>query len=538
MGGANRPSPTPPAALEGPDRLLVPLATRPTSWDEARVGTPALNVSMDAMLVPTATDGLRVATAHVVALDGVVDDDMRARFLECITREGSDEASGAEPPSETWERRTTDRPPAGDARDDDDQTAAAADDDDDSRRHWGLRPAAMSHLERTLAVEDWAFLEFHARLAVLFPDHVVCHMPARAMRSHRQDRDGDESFRCDAFVANALGFLDDGRDDALALLDRFKRDLEGFHGKNSNDVSDSDVSDDDDDEEEEDQEARRDASRVKRRPVKRRPAAVTVPEPFNIARSRPRPAPPVEAKPEPFKAKPVPISTRRFGPTAEQIAVRRAEARNREAVAAKYADPRLAFRLRAVERPSNVEKVRAEMEAREIAAIEAERASVIPIARSVPASNAPGFVDPKAGPVKTNAAAILRADAVLRARREKEMAAVEDFEAGLRDSSEYEAGARRCGWRRGEPSRGGGQNAGGFGCAHEEARARARRGGGGAGGARRGDAERTRDAATARDASERANSRTPKRLVIKSHQRNAWAWNKRVLFWRRKETRR
>ena len=169
----------------------------------------------------------------------------------------------------------------------------------------------------------------------------------------------------DAFVANALGFLDDGRDDALALLDRFKRDLEGFHGKNGNDVSDSDVSDDDDDEEEEDQEARRDdASRVKRRPVKRRPAAVTVPEPFNIARSRPRPAPPVEAKAEPFKANPVPISTRRVGPTAEQIAVRRAEARNREAVAAKYADPRLAFRLRAVERPSNVEKVRAEMKAR------------------------------------------------------------------------------------------------------------------------------------------------------------------------------
>jgi probable phosphoglycerate mutase len=94
----------------------------------------------------------------------------------------------------------------------------------------------MSHLERTLAVEDWAFLEFHARLAVLFPDHVVCHMPARAMRgAPREDRDGDEiedeeerppssdegpssdlppkrshrpsdassSFRCDAFVANA-----------------------------------------------------------------------------------------------------------------------------------------------------------------------------------------------------------------------------------------------------------------------------------------------------------------------------------------------
>ena len=261
---------------------------------------------------------------------------------------------------------------------------------------------------------------------------------------------------------------------------------------------------------------------------------MTVPEPFNIARSRPRPAPPVEAKPEPFKAKPVPISTRRFGPTAEQIAVRRAEARNREAVAAKYADPRLAFRLRAVERPSNVEKVRAEMEAREIAAIEAERASVIPIARSVPASNAPGFVDPKAGPVKTNAAAILRADAVLRARREKEMAAVEDFEAGLRDSSEYEA------WRskmrlEDEANRAVevAKTREASVRAHEEARARARGGGGAAErGARRGaNARRCDWLATRRNA---RTSRTPKRLVIKSHQRNAWVWNKRVLFWRRK----
>ena len=180
-------------------------------------------------------------------------------------------------------------------------------------------------------------------------------------------------------------------------------------------------------------------SRMRERTMRGAPSRATVPKPFNLRPSRPRPAPPVQVPVAPFKANPVPISTRRAGPTADAIAVRRAETRNREAVAKKYADPKLVFRLTAIERPSNLDKVRAEMEARERSEMEAVSRSTVPIARPVPSSNAPGFVDPKAGPIKTTAAAILRADAALRRKREKEIAAVEDFEIGLRDSSEYEA---------------------------------------------------------------------------------------------------
>ena len=263
----------------------------------------------------------------------------------------------------------------------------------------------------------------------------------------------------DAFVANAIGFLERHAAEARVLAEAFTREL--TLGGVPNDASD----DDDDDDASSSSEPRLDASsedvgegddakrssatrstardkkksRMRERTTRGAPSRATVPKPFNLRPSRPRPAPPVQVPVAPFKANPVPISTRRAGPTADAIAVRRAETRNREAVAKKYADPKLVFRLTAIERPSNLDKVRAEMEARERSEMEAVSRSTVPIARPVPSSNAPGFVDPKAGPIKTTAAAILRADAALRRKREKEIAAVEDFEIGLRDSSEYEA---------------------------------------------------------------------------------------------------
>ena len=261
----------------------------------------------------------------------------------------------------------------------------------------------------------------------------------------------------DAFVANAIGFLERHAAEARVLAEAFT--LELTLGGVPNDASD------DDDDASSSSEPRLDASsedvgegddakrssatrstardkkksRMRERTMRGAPSRATVPKPFNLRPSRPRPAPPVQVPVAPFKANPVPISTRRAGPTADAIAVRRAETRNREAVAKKYADPKLVFRLTAIERPSNLDKVRAEMEARERSEMEAVSRSTVPIARPVPSSNAPGFVDPKAGPIKTTAAAILRADAALRRKREKEIAAVEDFEIGLRDSSEYEA---------------------------------------------------------------------------------------------------
>ena len=239
----------------------------------------------------------------------------------------------------------------------------------------------------------------------------------------------------DAYVANLVGSLDERKDDARLWIDAFRREVEGFGNDDKNaQLGDDDDDDDDDDDVEFDD----DGSRV----AGQKPNArnVTVPRPFNIRPSRPRPAPPSEGlKKQPFKANPVPISTHRAGPTADEIAVRRAETKNREEVMKKYADPRLTFTLRAVERPKNVDKVRAEMEAERTAELIAVRDSMVKIANPVPKSNEPGFVSKRTGPIKTTAAAILRADAVIQKKRREEVLAIEDFEAGLRDSSTYEA---------------------------------------------------------------------------------------------------
>ena len=125
----------------------------------------------------------------------------------------------------------------------------------------------------------------------------------------------------DAFVANALGFLDDGRGDALVLLDRFKRNLEGFQNNSAqasssvrtdmySDVSDDDDDDDDDDDARSDRYASSRGEKKKRARKRRSAASVTVPEPFNIARSRPRPAP--RSRPKPSRSKLIPCRSARL----------------------------------------------------------------------------------------------------------------------------------------------------------------------------------------------------------------------------------
>ena len=191
------------------------LAADDTTWDPVGSVKPVLNVSMDAMLVESgdASSPYRVSTSHVVALDGMVDERMRRRLLERVTEAGWDE-SRPEPPSATWERRTTDTPGAVPLFDGDD----ASDDDasDDATPHsrasptWGLKPDAMRRLETDAATNDWAFRELHGRLAKLFPDLELAHMPADAMRPRAESAAAESaaesaspSHACDAFVANA-----------------------------------------------------------------------------------------------------------------------------------------------------------------------------------------------------------------------------------------------------------------------------------------------------------------------------------------------
>ena len=77
---------------------------------------------------------------------------------------------------------------------------------------WGLKPDAMRRLETDAATNDWAFRELHGRLAKLFPDLELAHMPADAMRpraesaaaeSAAESESASPSHACDAFVANA-----------------------------------------------------------------------------------------------------------------------------------------------------------------------------------------------------------------------------------------------------------------------------------------------------------------------------------------------
>ena len=186
------------------------LAADDTTWDPVASVKPVLNVSMDAMLVESgdASSPYRVSTSHVVALDGMIDERMRRRLLERVTEAGWDE-SRPEPPSATWERRTTDTAGAVPLFDGDD----ASDDDasDDASRHsgasptWGLKPDAMRRLETDAATNDWAFRELHGRLAKLFPNLEFAHMPADDMRPRAESaaESASPTHACDAFVANA-----------------------------------------------------------------------------------------------------------------------------------------------------------------------------------------------------------------------------------------------------------------------------------------------------------------------------------------------
>lgn len=210
-----------------PPLLARPLKTRPTSWDPSNAKV-ALNVSLDACFVPTSAAavgdgggglpgqpaGCRVALSHVVALDGVVDEDMRRGLFERITARGWDEASPS-PPSERWERRTADlyheggETNGGDVvwHGDWDGTPAPA---PPPTPTWGLTEAALRDLDDDAAVSDWAFLEVHARLCKLYPNWTISHMPVDSLRQRRRGGVAEPKLRADG--GDGDGDVDAGGD--------------------------------------------------------------------------------------------------------------------------------------------------------------------------------------------------------------------------------------------------------------------------------------------------------------------------------------
>ncbi|GIL79132.1 hypothetical protein Vretifemale_8519 [Volvox reticuliferus] len=128
------------------------IATHPTSWrpTDSRV---ALNVTLDACIVPDATGAARVDKAHLVVIDDFISEGDRIGLLDFITHPGWDVLMP--PPGDKWDRATRDS-----------ATASPT---------WGLRDEWLRKLATTNLP---ARLEVQSRLQLLYPNYLIAHMPS------------------------------------------------------------------------------------------------------------------------------------------------------------------------------------------------------------------------------------------------------------------------------------------------------------------------------------------------------------------------
>mmetsp|Transcript_16296 Transcript_16296/g.44810 ORF Transcript_16296/g.44810 Transcript_16296/m.44810 type:complete len:552 (+) Transcript_16296:1048-2703(+) len=115
----------------------------------------------------------------------------------------------------------------------------------------------------------------------------------------------------------------------------------------------------------------------------------------------------------------------------DRVELDKQKEKNRQLIQAKYSDPAVQpFRLKSLERPTNIDKVKEEIEARRQAECDFDRKNrpVVP----------PPKPKPGAGNVRLNSAAILREDNLYRKKQEAEAAKLRAYEAELRDSSEFD----------------------------------------------------------------------------------------------------
>ncbi|KAG1668464.1 hypothetical protein FOA52_005237 [Chlamydomonas sp. UWO 241] len=150
----------------------------------------------------------------------------------------------------------------------------------------------------------------------------------------------------------------------------------------------------------------------------------TIVEPFNLSEPRPKPLPVSDPPPPPIVCKPPPKM--REGPTKEQIAIDAAREANKRAGEQKLANA-APFKLRILERPTNLDKIRDE--------IEADLMRELTFKPSAPRAAPP----PPVAPVKLNTAAILREDAVYRKKQAQEADMLKKFESELHDAGEFKA---------------------------------------------------------------------------------------------------
>ena len=153
-----------------------------------------LNARLDARLVPHG-NGMRLDYGHLVVLDNFIDEQPRKALLDLLTMPEWDHSGG--PPTDKWERETADG--AG------------------LPKTWGLKDSVLQQLAMG---DSPAMQEVHTRLAKLYPDFTIAHMPSNMIQrgSTEAASDGDDEGKdapgspahlaADSPLANTLGHDD------------------------------------------------------------------------------------------------------------------------------------------------------------------------------------------------------------------------------------------------------------------------------------------------------------------------------------------
>jgi len=139
--------------------LLRPVRTHPTSWSPSASSLRVvLNARVSAYDPELHEQAAEAPSGAVVVLDGLLSPALSVALLEALTEPGWREDTPA-PPQTRWERETRD-------------TAVSA-------PTWGLTPDALRSLQGENAPS--CVVELQSRLALLYPDYQVCHLPGDAM---------------------------------------------------------------------------------------------------------------------------------------------------------------------------------------------------------------------------------------------------------------------------------------------------------------------------------------------------------------------
>ena len=175
-------TPLSPYAEEASSQALWATTTAWTGEEGWRASdaVPVMNVLVDAATVPdpspfggsvSATDCFRSDASAVVALDGVVGEDLRSALLDAVTEPGWDHATSASPPTPMWDRAT------------DDGINGTEEEDDSPAGTFRPAPGSWGLTEEGLrqVASDPATQVFLSRIQALYPEYHVRTMPADAL---------------------------------------------------------------------------------------------------------------------------------------------------------------------------------------------------------------------------------------------------------------------------------------------------------------------------------------------------------------------